>query len=85
MIVSVPLYDLLVGLLDEANEGLKEAIEASLDQPLIFISPQIDIQLKCSVIGNEPFEIAPSNATLSNYYNEKGDSTLTVQFKLKPR
>ena len=85
MIVSVPLYEFLVELLSEANKGLQGAIEGSADQPLIFIAPQIDIQLRCSVIGSEPVEITPLNAVMSNYYGAAGESVLTVQFKLKPR
>jgi hypothetical protein len=85
MTVSVPLYDLLTEILAEVNKGLQEAIEASADQPSIFVAPQIDIQLRCTVIWTGASEIAPSNATASNYYNAPGDSTLTIQFKLKPR
>ena len=85
MTVSVPLYDLLTEFLAEANKGLQEAIEASADQPLIFVAPQIDVELRCSVIWDGGIGVAPSNATASNYYNAPGDSILTVQFKLRPR
>ena len=85
MISSAPLYDLLAELLHEANEGLRGAVEASAGQPFIFIAPQIDIQLKCSVTGVESIEAAPSNATMSNYYNDAGSSVITIQLKLKPR
>ena len=81
----VPLCDLLVEFLCEANDGLRKAIEASADQPLIFVAPEIDIQLKFTALGNGTLEIGPLNATMSNYYNTTGDSVLTFQLKLKPR
>jgi len=85
MTFSVPLSDLLIELLSEANEGLNEAIEASRDQPVIFVAPQIDIQLRCSVIGGRPVEIVPSNASMSNLYRAADDGILNIQLKLTPR
>jgi len=84
MIVSVPLAELLTELLREANEGAHETVEAAAEQPITFIAPQIDIQLICSVVGGKPIEIAPSNATMSNYYRTAEDGLLKIQLKLKP-
>jgi hypothetical protein len=81
---SLTFFSLISELISEANEGLHQAIEASNDQTVTFVAPQVEIQLQCTIVGNEPIEIVPSNASQLNYYGDKGESQLKLTFKLKP-
>jgi len=81
---SLTFFSFISEFISEANDGLHQAIEASKDQPVIFVAPQIEIWLQCTVVGNEAVEIIPSNATESNYYGDRGESQLKLTFKLKP-
>jgi hypothetical protein len=77
-------FSVISELLNEANEGLAQATEASKDQPVAFTIPQIEIQLNCTVIANDTIEIVPSNASESNYYGDGGASKLKLTFKIVP-
>ncbi len=85
MLSSITFFSLLSGLLETVNQGTNEAIRLAADQPVIFVAPQIDIQLKCGITKNKSLEITPSNGTVSNLYGISGESLLNIQFKLKPK
>jgi hypothetical protein len=76
------LFSLLSSLLEEANDGLYQAMDASQDQPVQFIIPKIEMQLKCLVLQDGGLKIVPSNAKDHNYYGGKGESELKIVFKL---
>jgi hypothetical protein len=84
MAPTITFFSLLSELLSEANDGLHEAMDASRDQPVAFVIPKIEMQLKCTILGGDGLGIVPSNATESNYYNDSGLSTINLTFKLKP-
>ena len=77
-------FSVISQLLSQGNDGLDQATQLSIDQPVAFTIPQIEIQLKCTIISDEGLKIIPSNATESNYYGEKGESALKLIFKLAP-
>jgi hypothetical protein len=77
-------FSVISQLLNQANQGLDQAAQATQDQPVAFTIPQIEIQLKCTVLNNGGLEVIPSNAAESNYYSDKGESELKLTFKLKP-
>ncbi len=78
------LFFLISGLIDQANNGVHEAIDASADQYSAFIATQIELELKCFITHNNSIEVIPSNGEVSNYYGISGDSTFRLQLKLKP-
>jgi hypothetical protein len=69
----------------QANSGLHEALCASSDQSSQFIIPQIEMDLKCFVIKDEDLQIVPSDVQALNYFGKKGESTIKLTFKLKPK
>lgn len=72
-------------LLEQANQGLHEAIDTASGESSMFIAPKIEIQLKCVVIDNNSvLEVMPFNGKISNEYGVNGDSTVCLEFKLKP-
>jgi hypothetical protein len=77
------LFSLLSSLLNEANTGLNQAMDASRDQPVQFVIPKIEMQLKCLVLQDGGLKIVPSNAQEQNYYGDKGESELKLTFKLE--
>jgi hypothetical protein len=81
---SLSFFSIISELISEANDGLHQAIEASKDQHVTFVVPQVEVQLHCTVVGNEAVGIILSNASQQNYYGNKGDSQLKLMFKLKP-
>jgi hypothetical protein len=81
---SLSFFSIISELISETNDGLHQAIEASKDQPVTFVAPQVEIQLQCTIVGNEAVGIIPSDASQQNYYGNKGDSQLKLTFKLKP-
>jgi hypothetical protein len=84
MSVSVTFFSLISELIDQSNQGIAQAVEASSDQPLMFIAPKIEIQLRCLITNNEDsIEVTPSNGETSNYYGVTGDSLVSLVFKLK--
>jgi hypothetical protein len=84
MSVSVTFFSLISELIDQSNQGIAQAVEASSDQPLMFIAPKIEIQLRCLITNNEDsIEVTPSNGAASNYYGVTGDSLVSLVFKLK--
>ena len=76
------LFSLISSIISEANDGLHQARDASQDQPVQFVIPKIEMQLKCLVIENDGLRIMPSNAQDQNYYGGKGESELKLVFKL---
>jgi hypothetical protein len=84
MTSSFTFFSVISELLCEANDGLDQALVASRDQPVAFTIPQIEIQLKCTVIYNESLKMIPSNASESNLYGDGGESELKLTFKLVP-
>ncbi len=76
------LFSFISSLIDEANNGLNQAIDISQDQPVQFVIPKIELQLKCLVLHDNGLKIAPSNAEEQNQYNEKGESELKLTLKL---
>jgi type II secretory pathway component PulC len=86
MSYSISFFSLISGLIEEANEGLYQAVEASKDQPVVFVTPRIDVQLRCIVTGVDGVVgVTLSNASENNYYGNKGESQLELTLKLKPR
>jgi hypothetical protein len=77
-------FSVISQLISQANDGLAQATKASQDQPETFTIPQIEIQLKCTVISNDELEIIPSNASEANYYGDRGESELKLTFKQVP-
>ena len=84
MTSSLSFFSLISGLLSEANTGLNQALDASKDQPVQFVIPKIEMDVKCFVINDGGVKIVSSNAEALNYYGGKGESTLKLTFKLKP-
>lgn len=84
MTSSISFFSFISELLSEANDGLHQAMEASQDQPVLFVIPRMEMQIKCTVLNNNGLKIAPSNAEEFNYYGDKGESELKLTFKLKP-
>ena len=76
------LFSLISSLLSEANEGLNQAIDASQDQPVQFVIPKMEIQLKCLVLNDGGLKVVPSNAEELNYYGDKAESELKLTFTL---
>jgi hypothetical protein len=85
MSVSVTFFSLISQLLDQANAGLSEAMEAASGEELMFVAPKIEIQLRCVVLDDAGLKIVPSNGTLSNQYGVEGDSIVSLVFRLKPK
>lgn len=77
-------FSIISELINQANQGLDQAAQATEDQPVAFTIPQIEIQLKCTVISDGQLGLIPSNAAESNYYSEKGESELKLTLKLTP-
>jgi hypothetical protein len=84
MTPTLTFFSFISELLGEANEGQYQATEASKDQPVGFVIPKIEMELKCVILGNQSLEIVPSNASESNYYGDKGTNQINLTFKLKP-
>jgi hypothetical protein len=84
MTSSFTFFSVISSLLSQANDGLDQATKASEDQPVAFTIPQVEIQLKCTILSNKTLEIVPSNAAESNYYGDNGESELKLTFKLVP-
>jgi hypothetical protein len=76
------LFSLISGMLSEANDGLNQAQDASQDQPVQFVIPKIELQLKCLVLHDGGVKIAPSNPEEQNYYCINAESELKLTFKL---
>ncbi|MCW4017148.1 MAG: hypothetical protein NWF00_00455 [Candidatus Bathyarchaeota archaeon] len=77
-------FSVISSLISQANDGLDQAAQASNDQPVAFTIPQIEIQLKCTILHNRGLKIVPSNAAESNYYGDNGESELKLTFKQAP-
>jgi hypothetical protein len=71
--------------MSDADTGLREALEASKDQPSQFIIPKIEMDIKCFVIKDKELQIVPSDAQALNYFGKTGESTIKLTFKLKPK
>ncbi|HSV50148.1 MAG TPA: hypothetical protein VLH35_07505 [Candidatus Acidoferrales bacterium] len=76
------LFSFISSLLSEANDGLHQAMDASQDQPVQFVIPKIEMQLKCLVLEDDGLKIVPSNAEEQNYYGGKGESEIKLILKL---
>jgi len=85
MSISVTFFSLISQILDQANMGLCEAMEAASDEEQIFIAPKIEVELRCVVLDNGGLKVVPSNGTLSNQYGVEGDSIVSLVFRLKPK
>lgn len=85
MIPSISLHPFLEELVRESNEALYGIIEACRGESVYYVAPQIDFKVRCLILKNGNIEIAPSNATMLNYYNDGGESVLSVQLKLIPK
>ncbi len=85
--MSSPLtfFSLLSGFIIQANDGLTQALQASKDEPCVFVIPQIDLQLQCQVVADDGVGVVPLNAQEKNLYGERGESQLKITLKLKPR
>ena len=84
MISSLSFFSFISGLLNEANDGLHQASEASKDQPSQFVIPKIEMDINCFVINDDGLKLVSSDAEALNYYDSKGKSVLKLTFKLKP-
>jgi hypothetical protein len=84
MAPTLTLFSLLSELINEANDGLHQAMEASKNELTAFTIPQIDMELKCTVLENEGLRFVPANAGQANYYGDAGDSQIKLSLKLKP-
>jgi hypothetical protein len=82
---SLTLFSLVSSLLSEANSGLNQALDASQDQPILFVIPKIDMQLKCLVLYDRGLEVVPSNVEEQNYFGRLAESELKLTFKLAYR
>jgi hypothetical protein len=82
MTSSLSFFSFISGMLSEANEGLHQALEASKDQPVQFIIPKMEMQIKCIVLSDNGLKLIPSDAQELNYYGGKGESELKLTFKL---
>ena len=72
-------------MLSEANEGLNQALDATQDQPVQFVIPQIELHIKCFVLNDGDIKVVPSNAEELNYYGANAESELKLTFKLTHR
>ncbi len=79
------LFSLISSLLSEANDGLNQALDATQDQPVQFVIPQIELHIKCLVLNDGGIKVVPSNAEELNYYGDKAESELKLTFKLTHR
>ncbi len=84
MSTSLSFFSLISGLLNEANDGLHQALDASKDQPVQFVIPKMEMDIKCFVVNDDGLKIIPSNAEALNYFGSKEESALKLTFKLKP-
>lgn len=83
MTSTVPtLFSFISSLLSEANDGLNQALAASQDQPVKFVTPKIEFQVKCLVLNDDGIKVVPSNAEELNYYGANAESELKLTFKL---
>jgi hypothetical protein len=82
MISNLTLFSFISSLLSEANDGLHQAMDSSQDQPVQFVIPKIEMQLKCLVLENNGLKIVPSNAEEQNYYGSQGESEIKLVLKL---
>lgn len=82
---SLTFFSLISSLINEANEGLNEALKISANQSVLFITPEIEFQLKCCVSRNTDLLLIPSNGFFSNYYNTSGESKISFKLRLKNR
>ena len=53
-----------------------------MDQPVQFVIPKMDLELKCLVLNDGGIKIVPSNAEELNYYGANAESELKLTFKL---
>jgi hypothetical protein len=79
------LFSFVSSLLNEANTGLNQAIDASQDQPVQFTIPKIELHLKCLVLQDNCLNFVPSNAEERNQFGDNGESELKLTFKLIKR
>jgi hypothetical protein len=83
---SIPtLFSLISSLLSEANYGLNQALNASQDQPVQFVIPQIKLHIKCLVLHDGGIKVVPFNVEELNYYGDKVESELKLTFNLTHR
>lgn len=82
---SITFFSLISSLVQSANQGINEALDLSADQPVVFVAPKINLQLKCMVHNNGYLAVMPSNASVSNLYGRAGESLLNLELKLKPK
>ncbi|MCW4025637.1 MAG: hypothetical protein NWF01_11500 [Candidatus Bathyarchaeota archaeon] len=85
MTTFLSFFSLISGVISEANVGLNQALDASKDQPSQFVIPQIEMDIKCFVIKDSELKIVSSDAQTLNYFGKKGESTIKLTFKLKPK
>lgn len=81
----ITLFSLISGLIQQANDGLYQALEASSGEDPVFVSPQIEVKIRCFVTQDGTIKISPSNGLASNYYGVNGDSLLSLKLKLQPK
>jgi hypothetical protein len=84
MTSSLSFFSFISGLLSEANDGLNQALEVSKDQPVQFVIPKMEMDLKCFIINDDSLKVISSNAEALNYFGSKEESTIKLTFKLKP-
>jgi hypothetical protein len=83
MLVTSTLNNFLNTLIESINYGIddakKEAIEAN--SSVIFVTNRIDVNVRCSIdynSENATIMITPSNAMVSNYYNDGNESLIRM-------
>jgi hypothetical protein len=81
---SLSFFSLISGLIGEANQGLHEALDTTSDQPVQFVIPKIEMDIKCFIISDSGVKVVPSNAESQTYYGKDQESLLRLTFKLKP-
>lgn len=82
---SITFFSLVSSLLQSANQGLNQALSLAEGQPVVFVAPKINIQIRCTVTNDGALAVSPSNATGKNLYGAAGESLLNLEFKLKPK
>ncbi len=85
IVTSTTLNNFLNTLIESINHAILEAKNESIEanSSVIFVADSIDVNLKCSIYYKDnSIMITPSNAFVSNYYNNGKDSLVKV--KLDP-
>ena len=83
MTTYLSFFSLIAGLIEEANTGLEQAIEASKDQPSQFTVPKIEAELKGTVVYDSDLSFVSSQVTSRNLYGLRDESLIKLTLKQK--